>query len=218
MTATITKWLDQVGQGLSPGASHLLKALCVHCRPEDGLVLDPEDPTGFPDMEFFRRVCSLSRSSIFRYRKELLEHGLIQDSGRRGGKTGRIVVYRVAGALCCWNPDLSPEASSGQEDGSASGIVVGLPPWDSPSPRVHGGDALHRDLESPSDDDRNSEPNEGESGEAPAAPGANRLVVQVIATVGNSQIHLKAESGPVASAQPKERVQSSTPEGGGRTR
>jgi len=218
MTAMIAKWLDQVGLGLSPGASHLLKALCVHCRPEDGLVLDPEDPTGFPDMEFFRRVCSLSRSSIFRYRKELLEYGLIQDTGRRGGKTGRIVLYRVAGALCSWNPDLSPETGSGQEDTNASVIEVGPAPWDSPSPRAHGGDAPHRDLESPSDDDRSAGTHEDERGEAPVAPGADRLVVQVIATVGNSQIQLKAESGPVASAQPKERVQSSAPEGGGRIR
>ena len=134
MTTGITTWLDRVGIDLSPGASHLLKALYVHCRPEDGLVLDLENAGEIPNLEFFRRVCSLSMSSVFRYRRELQQHGLIQDTGRRGGQTGRVVLCRVTGALCDWDPDVSLKPGNAEERVDASAGDIQSAPWDSPPP------------------------------------------------------------------------------------
>ena len=158
MTTGITTWLDRVGIDLSPGASHLLKALYVHCRPEDGLVLDLENAGEIPNLEFFRRVCSLSMSSVFRYRRELQQHGLIQDTGRRGGQTGRVVLCRVTGALCDWDPDVSLKPGNAEERVDASAGDIQSAPWDSPPPCAADDDGGPNYAESHDGDDPTHEP------------------------------------------------------------
>ena len=193
MTTGITRWLDRVGIDLSPGASHLLKALCVHCRLEDGLVLDLENAGEIPNLEFFRRVCSLSRSSVVRYRRELLQHGLIQDTGRRGGQTGRVVLYRVTGALCDWDPDVSLKPGNAEERVDASAGDIKPAPWDSlpPGAADYGGGPYY--AESNDGDDPTLEPS-GNQEVAPEAPCTCGLVCQIMVTMGSCRIHPNIES------------------------
>ena len=130
MRTRITNWLDCVSADLSPGASHLLKSAVR--------TLPPGGRTG-PLSGKCRRESwawsSSGASAAFPSRQSpgtggsCWSVGSIEDTGRRGGQTGRVVLYRVTGALCDWDPDVSLKPGNAEERVDASAGCIKPAPW-----------------------------------------------------------------------------------------
>ena len=129
---TPNQWVNEVSPSLKSDTAHVLRVMCAHCRLKDGLVMDLENPDRILDLAFYEGVCGLSNSTVKRAFRELKQEEVIRDTGRRRGKTGKIVVYMVTGADYGWDPQAFLEAR--QRGPSPKGPIEIQPVPDSPSP------------------------------------------------------------------------------------
>ena len=101
---SINRWIHGVSPGLKSDAAHLLRVMCAHCQPENGLVTAPELSGQILDLAFYEDACRFSNSTAKRAIRELKDAGLIRKSGLHDGETNRVVIYQVTGAACQWDP------------------------------------------------------------------------------------------------------------------